>query len=83
MPVHVASPTSLNYRSTRMTTRAFVKKHLGKRCYVTDATDHRRWGRITGVSEYNTVVVEFEPYPPPGKVGQSQEWPMDRITVME
>jgi hypothetical protein len=64
-----------------MTVKQFVKKNLGKRCYVN--SPDRRYGRVAGFcSKYNTVVVEFEPYPEPGKVGQTQEWPMDRITIV-
>ena len=64
-----------------MSASAFVKANLGKRCFVQPSGCERRYGRIAGTSPYGTVVVEFEPYPAPGKVGQSQEWPVDRITL--
>lgn len=66
-----------------MTARQFVNRNFGKRCYVESADSHRRYGRVNGVSPYGTVVVEFEPYPEPGKVGQSQEWPVDSIVLCD
>ena len=64
-----------------MTAREFVRENLGERCYVEPAEAGRRYGRVAGVSAYDTVVVEFEPYPELGNVGCSQEWPVERVTV--
>lgn len=64
-----------------MGAREFINLYRGLPCYVTDSQGNRRKGRVSGLSPYGTVVVEFEPYPEPSKVGQYQEWPVSAITI--